>query len=287
MSMNDIFGGIKNFAKVNQNEIMFTGGTIAGLATIGLTAWATYKAIKEYNSEKRNKYLEVVDNEDSTKKEVVLATGKYWVSVTKYYIIPVGTSIASFTLFLGAFNHLKAQNASLSATLTSTISAFEGYRERVKDRYGEDVEYKIYNDIHDEEHEVITDDESGKPLYLSQKENVAGENTLIFTNGATGNVSTDLLMIRNIENRFNAVLESRKYGFVTKNEVIEALGGKPMGGPAFCLGAVYNPAYIHRIIIQTKVIKQNVGMDDAYKPIYNEVISCEIKGLDDDISKLI
>lgn len=287
MSMNDIFGSMKGFCKVNQNEIMFTGGTIAGLATIGLTAWATYKAIKEYNSEKRGKYLKVVNDEDTTKKEVVLATGKYWVSVTKYYIIPVGTAAASFTLFLGAFNHLKAQNASLSATLTSTVSAFEGYRQRVKERYGEETEYKIYNDIHDEEHEVITDDESGKPLYINQKEDVSGDNTLIFTNGATGNTSTDLLMIQNIENRFNTLLESRRYAFVTKNEVIEALGGKPLGGPAFCLGAVYNPAYIHRIIIQTKVIKKNMGMDDAYKPIYTDVIACEIKGLDDDISKLI
>ena len=94
-------------------------------------------------------------------------------------------------------------------------------------------------------------------------------------------------MIQNIENRFNTLLESRRYSFVTKNEVIEALGGKPVGGPAFCLGAVYNPAFIHRIIIQTKVIKKNMGMDDAYKPIYTDVIACEIKGLDDDISKLI
>lgn len=287
MGMNDIFGSIKYGVATHQNEIMFTGGTICGVLTIAGTVWATVKAMKEYNSEKRERYLQVKENEESTKKEVVLATGKYWVSVTKYYLVPVGTGIASFTLFLGAFNHLKAQNASLSATLASTISSFEGYRERVKNRYGEEEEYKIYNDIHDEEHEVIVDDESGKPLYIQQKEDVAGEDTLIFTEGATGNLEFDLLSIKNIENYYNTLLESRKYSFVTKNEVIKALGGKPKGGPAFCLGAVYNPAIIHRIIIQTKVIKQNLGMDDAYKPIYNDVIACEIKGLDDDISQLI
>lgn len=285
--MNDILGGVRQKMVVHQNELMFAGGTIMGVITVGSAIFATVKAMKEYKTA-HDKLISVKENEESTKKDVAVGYVKFFVSVGKYYIIPVGTGVASFVLHLGAFNHLRAQNASLSATLTSTISTLEGYRERVARKYGEEEEYNLFNDIHTEEHEVITtDEETGKPLYITETENVAGDDTLIFTSGATGNTATDLVFIKNIENRFNTLLESRKYGIVTKNEVIEALGGKPKGGKSFCLGAVYNKAIIHKIIIQTKVIQQNLGMDDAYKPIYKEVIACEIKGLDDDISQLI
>lgn len=287
MGMNDILSGVRTSMVRNRNEIMFAGGTAFSILTVGGLIYATVKAVKAYEPA-HDKLLEIKEDPEAEKKDVATGYIKFWVSVGKYYIIPVGTGVASFTLYLGAFNHLRAQNASLSATLTSTISTLEGYRERVRNKYGEDEEYRLFNDIQDEEHEVITTDpETGKPLYITEKEEVKGEETLIYEGSVTGTTDTNLFAIQNIENRFNTLLETRRSRFVTKNEVIEALGGKPKGGNEFCLGAVYDPSITHKIIIKTRVIKENCGLDDAYKPIYKDVIACELQGLDDNIADLI
>lgn len=289
MAISDIFGRIKYGVIENRVPIMRYSADAMFVVTVGAAIFGTVKAAKAYEAP-HDKLLEVKEKykiEEATKKDVAKAYGKLWVSVGKYYIIPASTMIGAFLLYSGAFNQLTAENAMLSSTLSTTIATLEGYRERVRAKVGEDEEFKIFNGIEEEEHEAVTTDpETGKPLYVTEKEEVSTDDTLVFTRGC-GSTETQLMQVREIENRFNVLLETRKYGIVTKNEVIEALGGKPKGGKEFCLGAKYNKAIIHKIIIQTRVIKENCGLNDAYQPIYKDVIACEIKGLDDDVSQLI
>lgn len=290
MGLTDVMNRVKFGVIENRVPIMRYSGDALIVVALGTAILGTVKACKSYDKE-HNKLLEVKNKyelEEVGKKEVAIGYVKFWASIGKYYIVPAATMIGAFCLHAGAFNQLKAENAMLSSTLSTTIASLESYRERVRAKVGEEEEFKIFNDIHDEEHEVVEemDPETGKPLHTTAKEEVSGDNTLIYTKG-NGSTQTQLFQIKSLENYYNTLLESRKYGIVTKNEVIEALGGAPRGGKEYCLGAKYNPSIIHRIIIQTRVIKQDCGLDSAYHPVYKEVIACEIKGLDDDVSQLI
>jgi hypothetical protein len=100
-----------------------------------------------------------------------MATG--W-DMIKLYALPTLGLIASVTCIIGAQVILRRRNAILSASLLSATKAFDEYRKRVADRFGDEVERQIhYNMIPDGDPVTVIDmDENGK-AHKSKVQNFA------------------------------------------------------------------------------------------------------------------
>lgn len=89
---------------------------------------------------------------------------RFALELVKLYGLPVLGMILSIACILGAHVILKRRNAVLTASLASVTNAFNAYRKRVSDRFGDEVERQIhYNMAPDGEPVTVIDvDENGK-----------------------------------------------------------------------------------------------------------------------------
>ena len=99
-------------------------------------------------------------SEEEAKKEVKKECMSYAVDVAKAYAVPVSIEIASVACILWSNNIMRKRLAGVTATLSMTMSAFEAYRDRVRERYGEEEEMSIY--LNEKKVEIETTDEKGK-----------------------------------------------------------------------------------------------------------------------------
>lgn len=151
-----------------------------------LMAGADNENITEVTNQKTGEIIEV---DDKFRKQVRWeARKKLAIDLIKIYGIPVLAMILSLTCIVGAHVIMKKRNAMLTAALGATTKAFDEYRNRVKDRFGDEVERQIrYNMQPDGEPITVVDmDENGKshkskvqPMAISL-DNLAADDGLIY-----------------------------------------------------------------------------------------------------------
>ena len=248
------FNAIGLALKKHSPELLAVASGVGTLAAVVLACKATTKAgaILEEHKAQVEQIHEVRNNEEFSeeytdkdyKKDLTLVYSKTIVKLGKLYGPAIFmTAQAIFCLF-AAVSILKKRNAALASTCAALLSSFSNYRQRVKDRFGEDVEWEIANDIHEVETTVVETDKNGKEKTKTKKVKIASgtatpfaivfqeyikppvydEKGNVIDPGVrnpnwTGDREMDMCFITNVERYCNDMLIAR--GFLTLNQVRE------------------------------------------------------------------
>lgn len=226
-----------------------TALVVGGIATIiGGTVLACRKTVKmkkvvddtKEDIEEIQAALSSVNPEDpdytekDCKKDVRKVYVRAAVSTAKTYAIPAGIIFAGSAMVLCGHNILRKRYSALSAAYVTLSSGFEAYRARVRDKIGEDEEYKLYHNI---ETEVMGDGKKKKKedtinnlsmydiiLTPSRSEYLKGHGY----NEETGEWDDHIFTI--IKSTFNTVngRTQNSKRFVPVNEIRQDLGVDPI-----------------------------------------------------------
>ena len=94
----------------------------------------------------------------------------------KLYAPAVMLGAASIASILASHNIMKKRNVALAAAYAAVDKSFKDYRDRVIERFGEQVEKELRYNIKAQEIEETVTDDKGKEKKVKQNVNVAGEN---------------------------------------------------------------------------------------------------------------
>lgn len=155
--------------------------------------------------------------------------------LVKKYGIPVGLEVISAGLEIGSDKILSDRLASTASLLTLTTTEFGKYRQNVANRYGKDIERKIYNGVEEERIEKEVTTKNGKTKKVTEtkeKEPEVVDNkvkdhayTFVYCKGCTGwspNPRESMNYLELIEKYLTDRLHDR--GHVFLNEALDALG---------------------------------------------------------------
>ena len=204
-------------------------------------------------------------SEEEAKKEVKKECMSYAVDVAKAYAVPVTIEIASVACILWSNNIMRKRLAGVTATLSMTMSAFEAYRDRVRERYGEEEEMSIY--LNERKVEIETTDEKGK----TKKETITVADPDISTIGryltpTNGNFSKSEAFMENLIRMKDAQLNDfmMANGFIVVNNIYEEWGFETDTESGMTVGKVYNPD--DNVGIYTTWRKETL-LNDVGKPV--------------------
>ena len=239
-----------HFAKLHSPEIMLGASIVTGAAALYFTVRGTLKLeeilddhkerIDDVKSEMGDVESsehpeEIIEYKKQLAKEYVKTGGK----VALAYAPALGLAGASAVLSIAAHGVMKKRVATTLAALESTTAAFEAYRQRVKDRYGEEVERDILTGKHQESVAVETTDKKGNTKMVDQKvdmvDNLVSQYARYFDNkndmfyctmyndGSGRAYNEEILASK--QKTCDLLLRSKGYLFL--NEVYDELGFEP------------------------------------------------------------
>ena len=148
------------------------------------------------------------------------------VKVAKLYAPAVGLGIAGLVCLSKSHSILMERNVALTAAYVAVDKAFARYRERVVDRFGEDLDRELRYDYEEAD---IVDEQTGKVVSGTRAgEGDPGMYARWFDGDSSSNWRSveyqeyNWLFLRNQQNWCNDMLRAR--GYVTLNEVYACLG---------------------------------------------------------------
>lgn len=182
------FNGISDkFKYFNDNhgpEAKLIAG-IAGLwgAAIGVGI-ATHK-LEEKNKAKNEKLEKIyqakddgIIDEKEESKEIRKAYVKYGLDICKYYAAPLTSAVTGTLLILSSHNDMKKRYLALGAAYTTLDQSFRQYRDRVKEKLGEEEEKRLHYGI--ETKEITNEDGSKETIEYINPDILYGPFTYIF-----------------------------------------------------------------------------------------------------------
>lgn len=242
-------------ASKNSPEIMVVAG-VAGLVVAGVIACKQTLKAKEIIDESKDDiydFLRDVDTNDNdamelANKAVRTIKVKTALKVVGCYAPAVALAGGSAASILCGHNKLNKRYANLSMAYTALETSFKGYRDRVIERFGGDVDKELLYNIKKEkiEREEV-DPETGKKKKVKEEGYVIDGNTINspyakFFDSASSewvkNPELNLLKLRSTQEYFNNVL--RVKGHVFLNEIYDALDIPRTSIGQVC-GWIYDP----------------------------------------------
>lgn len=227
------------------------GFGIVGLVGAGVLACVqTVKhfdeIIDEHNEgmEKVRKIKEMAESGEVEIKKEEIQQGtagvyrKTFYKGVKVYILPIGLAALSITSIIYGQGLLNKRYLATTAAFTALKEAYDASRERARDRFGEDIERNIFDDV---QKELVTkqtvDEQTGEVKEETAEEFVARSNemmkhpyTFMFTADTSREWSRfpgyNMKHIHGIQDDLNDVLRTR--GYVTLNEALCRLGLDPV-----------------------------------------------------------
>lgn len=226
-------------ANKNSPRILFVGGVVGMVGSTILACRATLKleeVLDQIDSEKRTAHEAKADVErpdyegtatypdNELRKDLTIISMRGVKDITKLYAPSVLLGAASIAALTKSHNILQDRNLALTAAYAVVDGAFTRYRERVVDRYGEDVDRDLR---YDSEHVDILDEETGKIVGSTRVVSAPGSRYAVFFDEVSSrNWSVDpdinLLFLRSQQLYLNDRLRAR--GHVFLNEVYDSLG---------------------------------------------------------------
>ena len=248
MEMKKIINKVK-FNVVKHSPEILMGLGIAGVITSTVLACRSTLKVQEildYKEENMNNIKEVLEEgredyteEDARKDKTIIMTTTA-IRIMKLYIPSVIIGAGSIACLLESHNVMRNRNAGLAAALAATTESFKQYRERVTEKYGDEVDKEMRYGIKKEKKEkdgkktkeeiVVGCDEkelSGYARYFN-------ENNINWSDDPQFN----LMFLRQNQNWANDKLISQ--GYLYLNDVYEALGF-PKSKAGQVVGWVYDP----------------------------------------------
>ena len=172
--------------KKHSPEIFIAVGVVGTVASAVMACKATTKlndileeskeqidAIHEapQKEELKDKY-----DEDMMRKDLALVYFQTGIKVAKLYAPAVILGTLSITSIVASNNILRKRNVALAAAYATVDKGFKEYRERVVERYGEQVDYELTHNIKTKEITETVVDEKGKEKQVKKTVEVADPN---------------------------------------------------------------------------------------------------------------
>lgn len=226
--------------KKHSPEILVVAGVIGTVASAVVACKATTKLNEVLESDKKqieeiNGYVEETGysekyTEDMHQKDIVHVHAKTGVEIAKLYAPAVTLGVVSITSILAGHNICRKRNAALAAAYTITNQGFKEYRNRVVERFGEELDRELkYNLKTKEIEETIINDkgeeETVKKTVQVMDPNRYSDYARFFDDGCLGwekNAEYNLLFLKQQQNYANEILRTRGHLFL--NEVYDMLG---------------------------------------------------------------
>jgi hypothetical protein len=208
--------------KKNSPSIMFVGGIAGVVGSTVMACKATLKLPEALNNMEEELTMVKYDTDHPDSKDIAYVYAKNVAHIGKLYapaIIVGGISISALT---GSHITLNRRNASLTAAYAAVSKAYDEYRERVKEKFGEDDEKHIYHAISKEKQKS----ENGKDeTVLVADPNKWSPYARFFDECSTSwqkNAELNRLFVQCQQNYANQLLQAR--GHVFLNEIYDMLG---------------------------------------------------------------
>lgn len=227
--------------KKHSPEILLGFGIAGGITGAVMACRATTKldeVLKDAKFEIRNIKHEMevrehadVYSEEDAKKDLALVYSKAALDVAKLYAPSLAVGGFSITCILSSHNIMSKRNVALSAAYDLASASFKDYRNRVVDRFGEQVDKELrYNTVNKKVEETTTD-ENGKTKKVKSVAEISepdGYRAFFFDElspSYTKDRDYNLMWLKSQQAFMNDKLRAKGYVFL--NEVKEMLGYPP------------------------------------------------------------
>ena len=251
-----MYNNSKNVVEKHSPEILAGVGVVGVVASTVMACKATMKLndILEESKETRDKIKEVESNprykeeysHEDAKKDLTINYTQTAMKIAKLYAPAVILGSASLGCLLASNDILRKRNAALSAAYMTVDKSFKEYRQRVVDRFGEEVEKEIRYNIKAEEitSTVVAEDGSETTITETVKTmdpNLYSDYAKFFDEASPywqKDPEYNFMFLKSQQQYANDLLKAR--GRLFLNEVYEMLGiDKTKAGQI--VGWVYNP----------------------------------------------
>ena len=255
-TVNSSFNKIGFKLKKHSPEILVVAGVIGTVASAVMACKATTKVsdILEKTKEDINSIHDCAANESLTdeytpedaKKDLAIVYIQTGVKLTKLYAPAVVLGVLSLGSILTSNNILRQRNVALAAAYATVDKGFKEYRNRVVERFGEEVERELRHNIKAKKIDKIVVDENGKEKKVKETIQVADDISTysdyarFFDDGCTGwekDSEYNLMFLRAQQQFANDKLRANGHLFL--NEVYDMLG-IPRTKAGQVVGWVYN-----------------------------------------------
>ena len=251
-----MYNNSKNVVEKHSPEILAGVGVVGVVASTVMACKATMKLndILEESKETRDKIKEVESNpryeeqysHEDAKKDLTINYTQTAMKIAKLYAPAVILGSASLGCLLASNDILRKRNAALSAAYMTVDKSFKEYRQRVVDRFGEEVEKEIRYNIKAEEvtSTVVAEDGSETTITETVKTmdpNLYSDYAKFFDEASPywqKDPEYNLMFLKSQQQYATDLLRAR--GRLFLNEVYDMLGiEKTKAGQI--VGWVYNP----------------------------------------------
>lgn len=126
--------------------------------------------------ERVSKDIQFVYTDKDYAKDVLRTSLSIGKKLIKTYAIPVTIAVLSSGLIFSGMNTFNARNIALTTAYSTLSKAFESYKERVKERYGEEVEKELsYGYKTEVIKEKVTDENGNEKWETTEKKVIVGD----------------------------------------------------------------------------------------------------------------
>lgn len=224
--------------KKHSPEILLGCGIVGFAGTVVLSCRATLHAeeiIDRHNkrmkdADEANKVAVPEDNFDIRKEKAVVFA--YTIrDFAKLYALPVATGVLSITCILISHNIMRKRYLGVVAAYSAVSSAFETYRNRVKEELGEDMDRHFRYGTEKKEIDISSTDENGNETTEKKEANIVPEDGMpsiyakIFDSNNPNwdrNIVFSLYFLRAQQEIATNILKAK--GHIFLNEVYDMLG---------------------------------------------------------------
>lgn len=193
-----------------------------------------------------NESLEEEYTAEDAKKDLTIVYTQTGVEFIKLYAPAVILGTLSIASIINSHRVLQKRNIALGAAYATVDKGFKEYRNRVAERFGEDIEKEIKYNIKAKKFEETVTDENGKEKKVKKTVNVVDPNLYsdyarFFDDGCKGwekDPEYNLMFLKAQQQYANDLLVSRGHLFL--NEVYDMLG-IPRSKAGQVVGWIYDP----------------------------------------------
>ena len=251
-----LFNNTKNGVQKHSPEILAGVGVVGTVASAVMACKATLKLndVLDECKETRDKIKEVAENPryekeyspEDAKKDLTVNYAQTVMKVAKLYAPAVILGSASLGCLLASNDILRKRNAALSAAYMTVDKSFKEYRNRVAERFGDEIEKEIRYNIKAEQIETVVANEDGSETTITEQiktmdPNLYSDYARFFDEASPywqNDPEYNLMFLKSQQQYANDLLRAK--GRLFLNEVYDMLGiDKSKAGQV--VGWVYNP----------------------------------------------
>lgn len=244
--------------KKHSPEILLVAGVVGTVASAVMACKATIKAKEIVDKSKEDLAIihDCMANEtlkekgeysdEQGKKDLTIAYTNTAVDLAKVYGPSVILGALSIASILTSNNILRGRNVALAAAYATVDKSYKEYRDRVREKYGEEADKELTFDIKAKEVEKVVVDEKGKEkkvkeTVLDSNSNAHSPYAKVFdelNDNWENDSEYNTMFLRKTERWANDYLKSHGYLFL--NDVYKALGFQPTRAGQV-VGWIYDP----------------------------------------------